>query len=99
MLLAPLFGEGAFYSDYLPCVEKSHEFAIVAGLDYFEVRMGKQVGISVDIVNDKVLIQFGRDVNHIEFTPQQAMEYIDAIYSKVRDLDKSKSSIIITPSL
>lgn len=61
--------------------------------------MGKQIGISVDTVNDKVLIQFDRDVNHIEFTPQQAIEYIDAIYGKVRDLDKSKSSIILTPSL
>ena len=70
----------------------------MAGYFNFEVFMSKKVGISVDTVNDKVLIQFDRGVNHLELSPQQAMEYVDAIYGKVRELDKSKSSIILTPS-
>ena len=60
--------------------------------------MGKQVGISVDAVNKKVHVQFDRNVDHIELSQQQAMEFIDAIYSKVKQIDGSSSGIILLPT-
>jgi len=61
--------------------------------------MSKEVGMSVDVVNKKVSIQFDRDLSHVELTPQQAMEFVDAIYSKVKLIDGNSSSIIILPGM
>jgi len=58
--------------------------------------MSKQVGMSVDVANKKVFIQFDRDLSHVELSTQQAMELIDAIYSKVKLIDGS--DIILLPS-
>ena len=61
-----------------------------------------QIGISVDYRADKILIEFDRDVRHIELTPKQASDLAKAIAEKTLNASgqpRQTNSGLIVPSV
>lgn len=50
--------------------------------------MKKEIGISVDVMDRQVVVEFDRELRHIKFSPKQALEFAEAIANKVMDIDK-----------
>lgn len=61
--------------------------------------MGKQVGINIDTANGNVLISYQEPMEWLEFTPQQAVDYAEAILNKAIYLSEQKQSPIIIPKV
>ena len=60
--------------------------------------MSGQVGISIDYVNGQVIVEFSRNVCHVEFSPQQAVDFAEAITRKALKSIEGTPQIIIPPS-
>ena len=60
--------------------------------------MSKQVAMSVDTANDKVYVQFDRQLDYIELSPQQAVELADVIVRKAMAINPG-SALILPPTL
>ena len=61
--------------------------------------MSKQVGISVDTSDGKVLISYQEPMQWLEFSPQQAVDYAEAILQKAIYLADNHQSPIIIPKV
>jgi hypothetical protein len=53
-----------------------------------------QVGISVDAAEGRVIIAFDREVDYLEMTPRQAVEFAEAVVTKAMSLEP-KGNIIL----
>lgn len=54
-----------------------------------------EIGIMVDTTEDKrVLVAFNQNVDHLKFTPQQAVEFAEVILKKVIELEPKTTLIL-----
>ena len=61
--------------------------------------MSNEVGISIDTSDGKVLISYQKPMQWLEFSPQQAVDYAEAILNKAIYLADSHQSPIIMPKV